>query len=114
MYKRQGKLRLIALGNAERSPLLPDVLTVAEQGVPGYDYASMFGYMAPAGLPAAIVNKLSVDMAKAARSPDIVKRLETEGGIPIGNTPAQFAQLLSVEINRYRKLVDELGIKPEE
>ncbi len=111
---KSGKLRLIALGNAERSPLLPDVLTVAEQGVPGYDYASMFGYMAPAGLPAAIVNKLSVDMAKAARSPDIVKRLETEGGIPIGNTPAQFAQLLSVEINRYRKLVDELGIKPEE
>lgn len=111
---KSGKLRLIALGNAERSPLLPDVLTVAEQGVPGYDYASMFGYLAPAGLPQAIIAKLSTDMARAAKSPDVVKRLETEGGIPVGNTPAQFAQLLSVEISRYRKLVDELGIKPEE
>ncbi len=111
---KSGKLHLVAIGNAERSPLLPDVATVAEQGVAGYDYASMFGFIGPAGIPPAIVNRLGTEMAKAARHPDVVKRLEAEGGFPVGSTPAQFAQVLATDVSRQRKLVQELGIKLEE
>lgn len=111
---KSGKTRLLAIGNAERSTLMPDVPTVAEGGVPGYDYSSITGYLAPANLPPAILARLSAEFMKAARSPDVIKRLETEGGIPVGSTPAQFAQILAVEIPRFRKLVDELGIKVED
>ncbi len=113
-FIKSGKLHLVAIGNLERSPLVPDVATVAEQGVPGYDYSSMFGFIGPSGIPQSIVNRLGTEMSKAARHPDVVKRLEAEGGFPVGSTPAQFAQLLAVEVSRQLKLVDDLGIKLEE
>ena len=111
---KSGKIRLLAMANSERSPLFPDVPTAAEQGVPGYNYASITGYLAPGGTPPAIVNRLSMEIAKAVKMPDVAKRLEAEGGIPVGSTPAELGQLLAAEIPRYRKLVDELNIKPEE
>ncbi len=110
---RAGKSRLLAIGNADRSTVYPDVPTVAET-VPGFDYSSITGYLAPAHLPPVILTRLNAEMVKASKSPDIAKRLEAEGGIPVGSSPAQFAQFLAVDIPRYRKLVDELGIKPED
>lgn len=110
---KSGKTRILAIGNAERSTVFPDIPSVAEQ-VPGYDYSSITGYLAPANLPPAILARLSTEMTRASKAPDVVKRLEAEGGIPVGSTPAQFAQFLAVDIPRYRKLVVELGIKAED
>jgi tripartite-type tricarboxylate transporter receptor subunit TctC len=111
---KSGKMRLLAMGNAERNPQLPDVPTVAELGVAGYDYNSMFGFVGPAGMQPAVVSRLSTEMARAVKSPEVAKRLESEGGMAVGSTPAQLAQILAADVPRYRKLVDELGIKPEE
>ena len=111
---KSGKLRAIAIGNAERSPLLPDAQTVIEQGVPGYDYSSPFGFVAPGGTPAAIVNRINAELVKVARAADIVKAVEADGGLLIAGSPEQLRQLIAREINLYRKLAQDTGIKLEE
>ena len=110
---KSGKTRLLAIANNERSPLYPDIPTAAEQGAQGYNYASITGYIAPAGVPAPVLSRLNSEWVKATKAPDIVKRLEAEGGIPVGSTPAELGQLLASEIPRYRKLVDAMGITAE-
>ncbi len=111
---KSGKLRAIAIGNAERSPLLPDAQTVIEQGVPGYDYSSPFGFVAPGGTPAAIVNRINAELVKVAKSADIAKTIEADGGLLIAGSPEQLRQLIAREINLYRKLAQDTGIKLEE
>jgi tripartite-type tricarboxylate transporter receptor subunit TctC len=89
--------------------------TVAEQGVPGYEYPSWFGVLAPAGTPASIVNRLSAELAKIARSPEVVKKLaEADGSFMVGSTPEQFRQMIVTETARWKKLVQDTGIKLEE
>lgn len=111
---KSGKLRALALMNKERSDLLPGVPTIAEQGIPGYDYASWTGFIAPAATPAAIVNKLSEALAKVAKDPDVVAMLAGDGGMPVGGTPAQFRQFLVAETDRWRKVARDGGIKLEQ
>ena len=114
-YIKSAKLKALAGTNLERSKLMPDVLTVAEQGVPGYEYPSWLGILAPGGTPPAIVNKLSVELAKIARAPDVVQKLsDADGSLMVGSTPEQFKQLILTEIGRWKKLVVETGIKLEE
>ena len=113
-HLKSGKLRLLALGNAERSPLMPEARTVAEQGLPGYDYSSMYGLLAPGGTPQPIVSRLNAEFVKVAKSADIIKRLEAEGGLAVGSTSQAFGQLIATEIGRYRKIVSEAGIKPND
>ena len=111
---KAGKLRAIAIGNAERSSLLPDAPTVIEQGVPGFDYSSPFGFVAPGGTPAAIVNRINAELVKVARAPDIIRTMDADGGMLIAGTPEQMRQLIAREITLYRKLVQDTGIKLEE
>lgn len=111
---KSGKLRLLAIGNSERSPLVPDAPTAAEQGMTGYDYSSMYGLLAPAATPPAVINRLATEFARVAKSPDIAKKLEADGGFAVGSTPQQFGQLLVTEITRYRKIVKDAGIKAED
>ena len=111
---KTGKVRPIAILNDKRSTLLPGVPTVAEQGVPGYNYSNWLGFVAPGGTPVAIVNKLSEGFARVARMPEIVSALEAEGSIAVGSTPAQFRQLIVTETARWQKVVQETGIKLEE
>ncbi len=113
-HLKSGKLKLLAIGNKERSPLLPDAQTAVEQGVAGYDYSSIFGIIAPAAVPQAVINRLSAELGKVAKSPDIIKKLEADGGIVVGSTPAQFREVITSEIARYRKIVGDTGIKLEE
>ncbi len=111
---KSGKARVLAVMSDTRSPLLPGVPTIAEQGIPGYDYASWLGYIAPAGTPAAVVNRLSEGFARVAKSPDIAKRFENEGAFMIGSTPAEFRKMIVAETERWNTVVRENQIKPEE
>lgn len=111
---KAGKLRAIAIMGEEPSALLPGVQTIDEQGIPGYNYASWLGISAPAGTPAAIVNKLGETLAKVAKSPDVAGPLEAEGGVMIGSTPAQFRQVMVSEVDRWQKVVRDAGIKLEQ
>lgn len=112
-YVKSGKLRALGISTVQRSRVLPDLPTIAEQGVPGYDASTFHGYAVPAGTPAAIVDKLSVEFAKVVKSPEVAERLSDDGGEPIGSTPQEFRKFIAAEILVWRKLVRERGIKVE-
>jgi tripartite-type tricarboxylate transporter receptor subunit TctC len=111
---KQGKVRPIAMLNARRSRQLPDVPTVAEQGIPGYNYQNWVGFLAPGGTPAAVVNKLGEGFARVAKMPEVIAALEAEGSSAVGNTPAQFAKQIATETATWQKIVDDNGIRLEE
>lgn len=113
VYVRTGKLRALGISTAQRSKVLPDLPTLAEQGVTGYDASTFHGYAVPAGTPAAIVNRLSAEFAKVVKSPDIADRISGDGGEPVGSTPREFQQFLAAEVLVWRQLVREQGIKIE-
>jgi len=112
-HVKTGRLRALAVTTAKRSMVLPDLPTVSESGVPGYENSTWFGLLAPAGTPAAVLNKLNAELVKASQSPDIVDRLAPDGGEPVGSTPEQFGRHLALEIARWRKVVKDAGIKVE-
>ena len=108
---KSGKVRAIAIMNAERSRLQPELPTVAEQGLAGYNWATWLGFVAPAATPAAIVNKLSENLARVVKMPDVIASLEAEGSVLVGSTPAQFRQILATDSAIWRKVVLENGIE---
>ena len=112
-YVRTGKLRVLGISSVERSKALPDVPTIAEQGVPGYEAVTFHGYAVPAATPAAIVNKLSAAYASVVKSPDIAGRLAADGGEAIGSTPQAFRKFIAAEIRVWTKLIKEEGVKIE-
>lgn len=107
---RSGQLRAMAIANAKRSEVLPDVPTVAEQGVTGFNVSSWGMIVAPAHTPAPIVQRLNQEMQRALRQPDVVKRLAEMGVRAPGGTPAQAHQLMSSEIVRWRNVISESNI----
>ena len=110
---KAGQLRVLGLTTAERSSVLPDIPTIAESGVPGYDVSSWNGWVAPAGTPAAIVSKLNAALVRDVRSPDVVKRIADIGAEPAGSSPEQFGQVLAAEVPRWRKVVKDLNLRVE-
>lgn len=110
---RAGKLRMMGVTSLKRSALLPDVPTIAEQGLRGYDYLGWYGVLAPAKVPKEILGKLHAGMAKAVRSPDVVERFAQFGFEPSGNTPEEFTALVKSEMARWGKLLRAIGVKPE-
>jgi tripartite-type tricarboxylate transporter receptor subunit TctC len=108
-----GRLRIIGVSGNKRSTLLPDVPTIAEQGLPGYDYRGWYGALAPGKTPKDIVNKLYAEMAKAIRSPDVVERFAQFGFEPSGITPEEFTALVQSEMARWGKLLKSIGVQPE-
>jgi tripartite-type tricarboxylate transporter receptor subunit TctC len=108
-----GRVRVLAVSGAKRSVALPDVPTVAEAGVPGYAYTPWFGYVAPAGTPRDVVNKINADVIKALAHPETNEKLVNLGFEIATNTPEQFAALIKSEIARMGKLVRETGMKAE-
>ncbi len=113
-YIKAGKMIPIATMSADRSKSLPDLKTLVESGLPGYDYTSWSGYLAPARTPETIVNRLSAEFTKVAKSPEVVKRMEADGADMVGSTPEQFRQLLVTETSRWRKVVQDNRIKMED
>lgn len=110
---KSGKLRALGISTAQRSRVLPDLPTIAEQGAPGYNASTFHGYAAPAGTPAAIVNKLSVAFARVVQSPDVAGKLAADGGEPIGSTPREFRDFIAAEVRVWRRIVKESHVKIE-
>ena len=110
---KSGRLRALAVSSAERSLVFPELPTIAESGMPGYDVTFWHGWAAPAGTPPAIVNKLSAELGKVVKSTDIARKLAEDGAEAVGSTPEQFRQLIAVEVQRWRTVVKEAGIRVE-
>ncbi|GAP37480.1 tripartite tricarboxylate transporter substrate binding protein [Piscinibacter sakaiensis] len=100
-----GRLRALAVTGRERSPLLPDVPTVAESGLPGFENTGWFGLLAPAATPPAIIAKIHRDTVKAMAGSQIKGRLYVQGMTPVGNTPAEFAKAMDDEGERWATVV---------
>jgi tripartite-type tricarboxylate transporter receptor subunit TctC len=110
---RSGKLRALATGGSKRSPVFPDLPTVAEAGVPDYEGVNWWGILAPAGTPKAIVDKLSRDIAAALASPEVQKQFESEGAEVVQMDPDQFGKFLAAEMTKWERVVKEANIKAE-
>ncbi|MBD8725595.1 MAG: tripartite tricarboxylate transporter substrate binding protein [Massilia sp.] len=108
-HVKAGKLRPLAVTTAQRSPALPDVPTIAEAGVPGYEATSWFGLLAPAKTPAPVVARLNTSILKALADPDVKKKLLEQGAEPAGETPAQFAAFIASETVKWGKIVKQSG-----
>ena len=110
-YIKSGKLHPLAVTLNTRLEQLPDLPTISEQVVPGYELASWMGYAATGGTPAAIINKLNADFTKASRAPAIADKLKSEGIVHVRSTPEQFRQHLVSEVARWATLVKQIGLK---
>ena len=106
-----GKLHPLAISMSKRSPIAPDVPTVAEAGVPGYEVDQWYGIITGAKVPRPIVNKLSAAVAEAVKSPEVARRLSGEGSTPVGSTPDQFSAHIAAEVAKWRRLVKEAGLE---
>jgi tripartite-type tricarboxylate transporter receptor subunit TctC len=110
---RAGKLRAIAVTGAKRAPAAPDIPTVAEGGVPGYEVTAFFGVSAPAKTPKPILDRLHTDMVRAINAPDVQEKLKGLGADPVGNTPEQYTAFMQNEIAKWTKVIRAAGIKGE-
>ena len=106
----QGRVRALAVTTATRSPLLPDVPTVAEAGVPGYEVSGWFGALVPAGTPAAVVQRLRAEIARVMVTDEAKETLGSLGGEVLASTPEEFAAHIASEIARWRELVTRMKI----
>jgi len=110
---RAGRLRVLAVTSAQRTPLVPDTPTVAESGVPGYDISVWAGLFAPAGTPSAIVTRLYREATRAMTSPDTLEKLKNIGMDPGGMAPEQLAATIKADIAKYGAIVKAAGIRAE-
>ena len=108
---QSGKIRALAITSTQRSPVLPNLPTLAESGFPGFESYTWFGIVAPAGTPAAAVNRLNAEFAKVLQTPELAKRLDELGAEYSPNTPEQFGQFLRADLEKWRRVIREGGIK---
>ena len=109
---KAGKLRALATGTPKRLLAMPDLPTVAEAGVAGYEYQAWFGVIAPAGTPRPIVERLNADLRRIIAMPEIRERMIRQGGLePVGGSTESFAALIPAEIEYWGKLVRETGAR---
>ena len=109
-HVKAGTLRALAVTTRTRAPSMPDLPTVAET-LPGYETVAWFGVLAPAGTPKDVINRLSVEIAKIARSPDMRERLAGMGAEPVGGTPEEFGAVMARDIEKWTALAKSVGIK---
>jgi tripartite-type tricarboxylate transporter receptor subunit TctC len=102
---KSGKVRALGMTGKRRSVSMPEVLTIAEQGYPGFDSGSWQGLFAPAGTPREIVQRLSAEAVKGLRSPDVLQRLPALGQVPVGSTPDEFEAQFKADIEKFLKVV---------
>lgn len=110
---KAGKLRPLAVASLTRSPLLPDVPTMTEAGVPGFEAVGLAGILAPAGTPSAIVDRLSREIAAILRTPEVKGQLESMGLEVVASTPAEFAAYIEADSRKWGKIIKDAGIKVE-
>lgn len=107
---RSGKVRILAVADVRRSPVLPEVPTLAEAGVAGVQSSAWFGVVAPPGTPEAVVRKLNAAFAEVLRAPDIVQRFSEQGAVPVGGTPEQTRVFLRDEALKWRKIIQDARV----
>jgi tripartite-type tricarboxylate transporter receptor subunit TctC len=110
---RSGKLKALGVGSQKRSPVVPDVPTISEAGVPGYDGSVWWGILAPARVPEGIVMKLNSTIGQILREPEMAKRLAAEAAEPIIDTPAAFGKLIASDIQKWARIAKQAGIRVE-
>ena len=110
---RSGKLKALGVGSARRSALFPDIPTIAEAGVPGYEMANWWGIVAPTGTPQPIVDKLAKEIGVVLSSPETQKHFAAEGAEVVQKTPTEFAAFIEAELGKWQRVVNEAKIKAE-
>jgi tripartite-type tricarboxylate transporter receptor subunit TctC len=111
---KAGKLHALAVTTRRRSPAMPDLPTIAESGLPGFDLSTWFGVMVPAGTPPEIITRLNAEIVRALNANDMRERLEKMGAEPpAGNTPENFAAFIRAEAAKYAKVIKDSGAKAE-
>lgn len=109
-HVRQGRLRALGVAAAQRSPVLPDVPTIRETGIPGVEASVSFTLLAPAVTPKKIIAHLNSEVVKALRMPEIKERLVSEGAVPVGSSPDEATRFLAGEIARWGRITKALGL----
>jgi tripartite-type tricarboxylate transporter receptor subunit TctC len=112
-YLKAGRLRPLGVTTTTRIEALPDVPTIAEAGVPGYESVQWFGMLVPAGTPRPVVDRLHQELTRALRAPDMKERLTSLGLNGVGSTPEEFAAYMKSETEKWAKVIKAMGIKPE-
>ena len=112
-YVKAGRLRALAITSPQRSAVMPELPTMSEAGVPGYEAYSWNGLVAPAGTPQAVVNRLAKEIAAVLALPDIREKMKGLGAEVVGNSPAEFAVFMDKETAKWGRVVREANIKPE-
>jgi tripartite-type tricarboxylate transporter receptor subunit TctC len=110
---RAGKVRALAVTTAKRSALAPDLPTIAESGLPGFDISTWFGIFAPAGTPREIVDRLHLEFTRALASPDVRERMLNLGAEPVGSRPEEFAAYIKGEAEKYARVIRASGAKAD-
>lgn len=110
---KAGQLRAIGVTSAKRSTVLPDVPTIAESGLPGYEVGLWLGLLAPTGTPADVIQKLNAAAKLALQGPALRQRLDADGTVAVGSSPAEMTQKMNAETAKWSKLIHKIGIKPE-
>ena len=108
-----GRVQILAVTTAKRSPAAPDIPTLQEAGVPGYEVSGWFGVSAPANTPRAIVNMLSREIARVMHKPELADRLIAEGIETVGNTPEQFGEFLRIDIAKWAKAIRDADVRAD-
>jgi tripartite-type tricarboxylate transporter receptor subunit TctC len=112
-HVRSGKLKIIALTTAKRSQAIPEVPTIAESGVPGYEATLWYGILAPARTPEAIIKRMNAELTTALKNPDMVEKLSTQAVEPHPTSPEQFAALIRSELAKWSKVISASGMKSD-
>jgi len=110
-FVQSGKLRALGVTTAKRTAAAPEIPTIAEAGLPGYEQSAWHGLLAPTGTPDAVIAKLNAEVNRLVRSPDAVERFKMQGFDVIGGSPSEFAAFIRQDVAKYAKLVKTAGIK---
>jgi tripartite-type tricarboxylate transporter receptor subunit TctC len=108
---KAGRIQALAVTTLTRSKLVPELPTVDEAGLKGFETVAWFGLIAPGGTPAEIVSKTREEVARITHTPELRARIESLGGEPVGNTPQEFAAIIRADIAKWRRVVDAANIK---
>jgi tripartite-type tricarboxylate transporter receptor subunit TctC len=112
-FVKAGKLRALAITSSQRSPLAPELPTMTEAGVPGYEVIGWNGIVAPKGTPPEIVARLQTEVARILRLPEVRQQMAALGAEPVGNTPEEFGAFIKAEMVRWGKVIKEKGIRAD-
>jgi tripartite-type tricarboxylate transporter receptor subunit TctC len=112
-HAKAGKLRALGVTSAARSPAAPDVPTMIEAGVPGFEFTTWYAMLAPAGTPKPVIQKLNAELARISKLPEIADKFSTQGLDPLSSTPEAFGEYLKTEVDKWGKVVKATGARAE-